>query len=296
MKNSHRCGYVAIIGRPNVGKSTLLNHLLGKKLSITSCKPQTTQHRILGIKTENNVQALYVDTPGIHKKAKRAVNRSMNRAATTAIFDVDVIVFMIDSRYWTAEDELVLSKIKNAKAQVILVLNKVDLFKNKKRLLPTMNDLSKKMQFKEVVPLSVIKEVNVSKLEKLVNQLLPENEYLFPDDQLTDRSDNFLISEIVREKIVRVTGEEIPYETTVMVESVERKKEILHVDVVIWVERRGQKIIIIGNKGEKLKEIGKQARIDIEKLFSCKVFLSLWVKVKEGWSNDEKTLLRLGFN
>ena len=294
--NKSKCGYIAIVGRPNVGKSTLLNCLLKQKISITSDKPQTTRQRILGIKTEDNVQAIYVDTPGIHKKAKRALNRYMNRAAASMLFDVDVIIFMVDARVWTDEDELVLKKLRSTERPVILALNKVDLIKEKKKLLPTLQKVSEKMNFIEIIPLSVLKETNVQKLEAIALKFLPEAAYFFSDEAITDRDDKFLISEIVREKIMRVTGQEVPYDTTVMVETFKYKEKVLHLDVVIWVERRGQKIIIVGSKGEKMKEIGKKARLDIEKLFNCKVFLTLWVKIKEGWSDNEKTLIRLGYD
>ncbi len=295
MENERHCGYVAILGRPNVGKSTLLNSILRKKISITSDKPQTTRHQILGIKTQNNVQVVYVDTPGIHKQAKTAINRLMNRAAMTMIYDVDLIVFMIDAKKWTSEDELVLKLLQKATCPIILALNKVDLIKDKTRLLSIIESFSKKMSFAEIVPLSVKKNINVDALEKYINQHLPKQDYFFPEDQITDRDERFLVSEIVREKLMRMTGKEVPYGIAVTVESFEKKDNVLHVNVIIWVERKGQKIIVIGKKGEGLKEIGKQARLDLERHFRCKVFLGLWVKVKAGWTQDEKTLSKLGY-
>jgi GTP-binding protein Era len=288
------CGYIAIIGRPNVGKSTLLNKLLGKKISITSHKPQTTRHQIFGIKTQNNIQAIYVDTPGIHAKSKHAMGRFMNRAAITMIKEVNVIVFMIDAKVWTDEDDVVLQHLTEVKCPVILALNKVDLIKDKEKLLPIIEQLAKKMKFASVIPISVKKDINIKKLEDLIHSYLPENVYFFPEDQVTDKDDRFMIAEVVREKIMRITNQEVPYGTAVVVESLQTKNKILHIDVIIWVERKGQKIIIIGRKGEKLKAIGTQARLDLEKMFKQKVFISLWVKVKEGWVDDKRSLRELG--
>lgn len=288
------CGYVAIIGRPNVGKSTLLNEILHKKISITSHKPQTTRHQIFGIKTQENIQTIYVDTPGIHGGAKRTLGRFMNRAAVAMLKDVDVIVFMLDACAWTKGDELVLKHLQRVVKPVILALNKIDLIKDKKKLLPIIDKISKKMEFAEIVPISATKKINLEELEKIINLHLPENSFFFPKDQITDKDDRFMIAETVREKIMRVTHKEVPYGTAVVVESVEKKDKILHIDVIIWVERKGQKNIIIGSKGEKLKEIGRQARLDLEKMFGCKIFISLWVKVKEGWADDKRSLTELG--
>lgn len=294
LKTKKYCGYIAIIGRPNVGKSTLLNHLLGKKISITSHKPQTTRHQIFGIKTQDNIQAVYVDTPGIHVKSEHVMGRFMNRAALTMINEVDVIVFMLDARAWTEEDELVLKNLKDVKCPVILALNKVDLIKDKQKLLPIIDKMAAKMQFTSIVPISVNKNINIDKLENLIHAHLPENIFFFPEDQITDKDDRFMIAETVREKIMRVTNQEVPYGTAVVVESMQEKNGMLHLDVVIWVERKGQKIIVIGKKGEKLKEIGKQARLDLEKRFKRKIFISLWVKIKEGWVDDKRSLGELG--
>jgi GTP-binding protein Era len=289
------CGYIAIIGRPNVGKSTLLNRILGHKVSITSHKPQTTRHQIFGIKTKDNVQAIYVDTPGIHAKSKHAMGRFMNKAAITMIQEVNVIVFMIDACVWTSGDELVLRKLQQTECPVILVLNKIDLLRDKQELLPKIKQITAKMNFVATVPISVKKNINLDRLENLIHTYLPENIHFFPPDQLTNKDDNFMIAEIVREKIMRVTSQEVPYGTAVVVESCKMQAKVLHIDVVIWVERKGQKIIIIGKGGEKLKEIGRCARIDLEKKFAGKVFLSLWVKVKTGWVDDKQQLNRLGF-
>lgn len=285
-----RCGYIAIIGRPNVGKSTLLNHLLGQKLSITSDKPQTTRHAILGIKTRGTVQFLYVDTPGIHKTAHRLMNRQMNRAALSQLSQVDVVVWMIDARAWTDEDELILKKLESVSCPVILALNKIDRIKDKKKLLPFLDTLSKKRAFAQMVPLSVLKGIHRDELEDAVGHLLPERPFLFPAEQITDRDDRFLASEIIREKIMRATGAELPYDTAVVIEDMRKKADILHIEAVIWVERPGQKIIIVGKKGDKIKRIGTMARGDLEKKFKCQVFLGLWVKVKTGWSDNKQWL------
>jgi GTP-binding protein Era len=288
-KKTH-CGYIAILGRPNVGKSTLLNHLLGKKLSITSDKPQTTRHQILGIKTVDDTQYVYVDTPGMHLKAKRAVNRMMNKAAKSAVHDVDIIVFVVDSRHWTDEDELVLQTMQDVACPVILAMNKIDMAKDKPRLLQAIDEIQHKRNFHAIIPLSVIKNENVDVLEKTVKDLLPENPFLFGEEQLTTRDEKFLSGEIIREKLMRRTGQEIPYDTAVTIETLKMEKEIMHIHATIWVEREGQRRIIIGKKGEKLKTIGQDARKDLEQKFGCQVYLNLWVKVKEGWSDDEKLL------
>jgi GTPase len=294
MLNEPHCGYVAIIGRPNVGKSTLLNRILGQKLSITSHKPQTTRHQIFGIKTKDNIQTVYVDTPGIHEHAKRIMNRFMNRAAITMIYDVNVIVFIVDARVWNNDDELILKKLKQAKCPVILALNKVDLIKDKDALLPKIAELNEKYSFAAVIPLSATKDVNVAELEKIISKYLPKGAHFFPDNKLTDKDDRFLITEVIREKIMRLTNKEVPYSVAVIVESFKKEKDLLRIGIVIWVERKGQRIIIIGEKGKKLKEIGRQARLELEKMFGTKVFLTLWVKIKEGWVDDKESLGKLG--
>ncbi|MAZ38749.1 MAG: GTPase Era [Legionellales bacterium] len=295
MTNKTYCGFAAIIGRPNVGKSTLLNQILGKKLCITSSKPQTTRHQILGVKTLNEKQTVYVDTPGLHIKEPKAINRYMNRTVMHAIQDVDVIVFVVDCREWTEEDELVLQKLKQVSVPVILAVNKVDLVKDKATLLPIIEDLSKKMSFKAIIPLAAIKGNNIHGLEKEVANFLPECIHYFPDDEYTDKSIRFLVSEIIREKLMRELGSEVPYATSVVVEQYVDEKKITKISALIYVERDGQKAIVIGKKGEKLKKIGQLARLDIESLLDKKVFLQLWVKVKTGWSDSDKWLKNLGY-
>ena len=290
-----RCGYVAIVGRPNVGKSTLLNHILGQKLAITSRKPQTTRHTMLGIKTENNIQAIYVDTPGLHKENEKALNRYMNKTATNALRDVDVVVFVVDRSRWTEEDQLVLDKVKFIKVPVIVAINKIDRIDDKKELLPHLEWLSKELPEAQVVPISSLYSQNLETLEKLISQFLPENEHFFSEDQLTDRSSRFLAAEIVREKITRQLGAELPYQVTVEVEQFKQEGAILHIHALILVEREGQKKIIIGEKGDRMKRIGQDARKDMEVLFDSKIMLNLWVKVKRGWSDDERAMQSLGY-
>jgi GTP-binding protein Era len=291
-----RCGYVTIVGRPNVGKSTLMNHILGQKLSITSKKPQTTRHQIVGIKTEGELQVIYVDTPGLHIDDKgRALNRYMNRAASEALRHVDVVVFMVDRTAWTDEDEIVLEKLRHARCPVILAVNKVDLLKDKSKLLPQLEELAQKREFVEIIPLSAEKGHNVDALEAAVERHIPAGIHLYPEDQITDRSSRFVAAELVREKLMRNLGEEVPYGTTVEIEEFRHEDGLLTISALILVERDGQKKIVIGNKGEMLKVIGRDARRDMERMFDCKVMLNLWVKVKRGWADNERALHSLGY-
>ncbi|GHD28387.1 GTPase Era [Parahalioglobus pacificus] len=294
---SKHCGYVAIVGRPNVGKSTLLNHLLGQKISITSRKPQTTRHQVLGIKTEGDHQIIYVDTPGLHKGAEKAINRVMNRAASSAIDDVDLVVFVVDRTAWTEEDEMVLQRVQQSNRRVVLVVNKVDLLADKNALLPHLQSLSEKSDFTAVVPLSALRQHNTEELERVIVSHLPESIHFFPEEQITDRSQRFLAAEIVREKIIRQLGDELPYAVAVEIEEFAGdEKGVLHISALILVERDGQKKIIIGDKGSRLRSIGTEARRDMERLFDSKVMLRLWVKVKSGWSDDERALRSLGYD
>lgn len=291
-----RCGYVAIVGRPNVGKSTLLNHLLGQKISITSRKPQTTRHQVLGIKTEANHQVIFVDTPGLHLAADKAINRYMNRAATSALRDVDVVVFVVDRTAWTDEDRMVLERVKATGLPTLLVVNKVDLLSDKSVLLPHLRQLEEAGDFAAIVPLSALRHHNVDVLEREIIRFLPESEYFFPEEQITDRSQRFLAAEIVREKIMRQLGDELPYAITVEIEEFSAEDGVLHIAALIFVERKGQKKILIGEKGARLRSIGTDARRDMELLFDSKVMLRLWVKVKTGWSDDERALRSLGYD
>ncbi|KGM06016.1 GTP-binding protein Era [Methylophaga thiooxydans] len=292
-----RSGYVAIIGRPNVGKSTLINRILGQKLCITSRRPQTTRHRILGIKTNDAGQFIYVDTPGMHSDNKKAMNRYMNRAAASSIEDVDVILFVVEGLKWTDEDKRVLKRLQqDARCPVILVLNKADKLDDKAALLPQIQELAAQFDFAAVVPVSARKGMNTDLLEQEIAKLMPEGEMIFDEDQLTDRSSRFLASEIVREKLFRYLGQELPYSLTVEVEQFEEEEGMYRIGTVVYVERSGQKSIVIGKKGEQLKLIGQDARMEMEQLFGCKVFLQIWVKVREGWSDNERMLKNLGYN
>ncbi len=295
VKRSFKCGFVAIVGRPNVGKSTLMNHLLGQKLSITSRKPQTTRHSILGIKTTAEYQLIFVDTPGIHLKANKAMNRYMNRAATRSIDSVALVLFVIDVREWTGEDENVLKRLRDEQVPVVLVINKIDLIKQKEALLPLLQARSAHMQFDDVIPLSALKHRNLDQLERLIVGHLPESEMIYPEDYITDRSERFLASEIVREKLMRMLGKELPYAITVEIEQFKDDDGMLRISALIWVERESQKRIVIGKGGRRLKDVGHDARLDMQRLFDRKVYLQLWVKIKEGWSDSERILNSLGY-
>ena len=294
-ENDFRCGYVALVGRPNMGKSTLMNHLLGQKLSITSRKPQTTRQHLLGIKTTDTEQIIYVDTPGIHENARRAINRYMNRTAYSALDSVHVIIFLIEAMQWTSEDEMVLKRIKDSGIPTILAINKVDKLEDKNQLLPFIQDISNKLDFIQIIPISATKGINLPELEAQVREQLDVSEPFYPADQITDRSQRYLAAELVREKLMRMLGQELPYDLTVEIEQFKEEKGRLHIHALIWVERANQKAIVIGNKGSRLKNVGIQARLDMEKLFHKKVFLEVWVKVKEGWSDDERALQSLGY-
>jgi GTPase len=290
------CGLIAIVGRPNVGKSTLLNSLLGQKVSITSRKPQTTRHRILGILTEENNQAVLVDTPGLHSEEKRAINRLMNRAASSTLAEVETIVFLVEGTHWTSDDEMVLTKIKNSGAPCVLVVNKVDNIQDRDSLLPHLQKLGAMHDFADIVPISASKGENVDAIKNICFNALPEGDFWFPEDYITDRSSRFMASEIIREKLIRFTGDELPYSTTVEIEQFKiDEKGLLHINALVLVERNSQKRMVIGNKGEKLKVIGQEARRDMENLFDRKVFLETWVKVKSGWADDERALRSLGY-
>ena len=289
-------GLIAIVGRPNVGKSTLLNALLGQKISITSRKPQTTRHRILGILTEGHQQAVLVDTPGLHSEEKKAINRLMNRAASSSIAEVELVIFLVEGTNWTPDDELVLNKIKQSGSSCILVVNKIDNISDKDDLLPHLQKLGAMHTFSDIVPISASKGQGVDTIRKLCLASLPEGDFWFPEDHITDRSSRFMASEIIREKLIRFTGDELPYSTTVEIEQFKMdNKGIIHINALVLVERDSQKRMVIGNKGERLKTIGQEARRDMENLFESQVFLETWVKVKSGWADDERALRSLGY-
>ncbi|TCV97504.1 GTP-binding protein Era [Luteibacter rhizovicinus] len=291
-----RCGYVALSGRPNVGKSTLLNSLIGVRLSIVSHRPQTTRHRILGISTKPEGQILYVDTPGMHRGAKRAMNRSINRAARAAMSEVDVAVQVIEAGRWTDEDAAVYAALAEQEVPRLLVINKVDLQKDKTVMLPFAADLMAKHTFDEVYYVSALKSKGLPGLEKGILKRLPKQAAIYGEDEITDRSERFIAAEMVREQLMLRLDQELPYATTVEIEQFsDRPDGIAEVHAVIWVERDGQKAIVIGDGGAQLKAIGTSARKNMESMFERKVFLKLWVKVREGWADDENLLRRFGY-
>ncbi|HCH3474635.1 TPA: GTPase Era [Vibrio parahaemolyticus] len=295
-ENQH-CGFIAIVGRPNVGKSTLLNKILGQKISITSRKPQTTRHRIMGVDTDGDYQAIYVDTPGLHIEEKRAINRLMNRAANSSLSDVNLVFFLVDGTHWTKDDEMVLTKLQKSNFPVVLCVNKVDNVQDRNEVMLHMAEMSKKMDFVDVVPISAKQGKNIDVLRKHVRNHLPKATHHFPEEYVTDRSQRFMASEIVREKLMRFTGDELPYSVTVEIERFDYNPETdgFHINALILVERNGQKKMVIGKGGEKIKTIGREARLDMEELFGRKVYLETWVKVKSGWADDERALRSLGY-
>lgn len=291
------CGYIALIGRPNVGKSTLLNQILQQKLSITSRKPQTTRHSILGIQTEGEYQYVYVDTPGIHLGSKKAMNRMMNKTAQAVLRDVDVIVFVVVAQAWNEEDDYVLQLIKKTSVPCILVVNKVDKIADKAQLLPWLEMVSQHHQFASIIPLSAKTGVQVANLQQQqLKNYLPKGPHLFADDQFTDRSIRFLCAELLREKIFRLCGQELPYSTAVEIESYKDEGALVRIHALILVDKDNHKRMIIGDKGKKLKEMATSARLDMEQLLGKKVFLQCWCKVKTGWSDNERLLKQLGYD
>ena len=291
-----RCGFVAIVGRPNVGKSTLLNHLVGQKVSITSSKPQTTRHRVIGIKTTGGAQAVYVDTPGLHGGKGRAIDRAMSRAALGALQEVDLVVFVVEALRWSKDDALVADRLRDLHVPVIVAVNKVDRVQRKEDLLPYLAELGTRGSFAEVIPVSARAGLQLDVLEREVGRRLPESAPLFSEDQVTDRSERFLAGEIIREKLMRRLGQEVPYRLTVEIERFSEEGATTTIDAVIWVEKPGQKAIVIGAEGKMLKAVGAEARADIERMLEKRVFLGLWVKVREGWSDDDRALRQLGYD
>ena len=290
-----RAGYAALLGRPNVGKSTLLNRLIGQKISITAPKPQTTRHVILGIQTLPEAQIVYVDTPGLHRQGRRAMNRYLNRAAASVLGYVDVVVLLIEALRWTDEDSDVVQRLAAFSGPVVLAVNKADRIADKGRLLPFLQEVAGRRLFTDVVPLSALKGDNVAALEQVIARCLPVSDFLFPPDQITTASERFLAAELIREKLTRLLREELPYALTVEIERFAEEERLTQIHAVIWVERAGQKGIVIGEKGATLREVGRQARQDLERLLGRPVFLETWVKVREGWSDDERALRSLGY-
>lgn len=291
-----KCGHVALIGRPNVGKSTLMNHLLGQKISITSRKPQTTRHRILGIDSSETAQIIYVDTPGMHKSEKKALNRYLNKTADISLLGVDLVVWLIDALAWHEYDDIIIEKLKQTGIPVILAVNKIDKIKNRDAVLDFFKQAGQRFPFSHLIPVSALKGRNLEQLHQLIIDELPEGDAIYPDDQITDRSARFFAAEIIREKLTRRLGDELPYALTVEIERFEELQSLCRIYAVIWVERESQKNIVIGKQGQLLKKIGTDARRDIETLLDSKVYLQLWVKIKKGWSDNENALNNLGFN
>ncbi|WP_456418205.1 GTPase Era [Thiolapillus sp.] len=291
----HRAGHVALVGRPNVGKSTLLNHLLGQKLAITSHKPQTTRHSILGINTLDEGQIVYIDTPGIHQRGNKAMNRYLNRTATSALSGVDLAVFVVDSKYWTEEDEMVLQRIENSGLPAILVVNKIDTIPRREELLPILAELTQRTGLTSVIPVSARTGDNCDQLQQVILALLPEGENFYPEEQITDRPERFFAAELIREQITRRYHKELPYSATVEIEEFDAQPHIYRIGAIVWVERDNQKGILVGKGGLALKETATEARKQLEDFFQTKVYLRLWVKVKKSWSADQASLSRLGY-
>jgi len=293
---NRRAGYAALVGRPNVGKSTLLNRLLGQKLVITSHKPQTTRHSILGINSLQAGQIIYVDTPGIHQRGDKAMNRYLNRAAQTALVGVDLIVFVVDIRVWTDEEQMVLKQIREAGLPVLVAANKIDLVQPRENLLPLLAELSTRTEIEKLIPVSAQTGDGCDELQRQILQLLPEGENIFPEDQISDRPERFFAAELIREQIIQRYHKELPYAVSIEIEQFEELPHVTRILAVIWVERDNQKGILVGKGGEALKQASTEARKQLEDFFQQKVYLRLWVKVKKSWSSDQTSLAQLGYN
>ena len=293
--NQTRCGFVAVVGRPNVGKSTLINAIMGSKVSIVTAKPQTTRHRILAVHTRDDVQTVFVDTPGLHRKAIKAMNRLMNKAAANALADADLVLFVSEAGRWTAEDVDVLKRLRSCDAPVIALLNKVDLVHPKERLLEALAAMNERHNFTEILPISARKRDNLDGLMQLIPSFLPESPFLFPEEMQTDRSAEFRVAETIREKLTLSLHQEVPYGLTVQVERYEADEDRVTIDAIIWVERDSQKGIVVGKGGSVLKRVGRAARLELKEQLGRPVHLELWVKVKENWADSERELQRLGY-
>ncbi|MFP5392284.1 MAG: GTPase Era [Gammaproteobacteria bacterium] len=289
-----RCGYIAIVGRPNVGKSTLMNVLIGAKVSITSRKAQTTRHRITGIQTLDNAQFIYVDTPGFQTRHANALNKTLNKTVTNTVISADVVLFIVEAGTFGAADQQVLDLLPT-NVPVVLVINKADRVKDKAALMPFAQQVASKRDFAAIVPVSAKLRFQLDALQEEIRRHLPENEAIFGPDDITDRSEKFLASEIVREKLFRLVGDELPYTSTVLIEKFEQEGDLRRIFAAILVERDGHKSMVIGQKGARLKEISTQARLDMEKLFGGPVYLEIWIKVKSGWADNEAGLRAYGY-
>ncbi len=289
-------GFIAVVGRPNVGKSTLINELIGQKLSITSHKPQTTRHCIHAIDTQDNYQMIFVDTPGIHISNKKAINSYMNKTASSSLLGVDMILWLVEALKWTKEDERVMEHLTKIKVPVILCVNKIDILNSKNEVLPYLENLGEKFQANQVFPLSAFKKNHINELRKLILKYLPQQEALFGSDYVTDRSERFVVAEFIREKLIRSLSNELPYDLTVEIEKFDLDGQMYRIAARIFVEKPSQKSIVIGDKGKMLKKIGEESRVSIEGFLERKVFLELWVKVRQGWSDDKRALASLGYD
>jgi GTP-binding protein Era len=291
----HRCGFVAVVGRPNVGKSTLVNAILGSKVSIVTAKPQTTRHRILAVHTTAESQIIFVDTPGLHRNATKAMNRLMNRTAANALADADLVLFVSEATRWTEEDEDVLLRLKSCSSPVIALLNKVDKVHPKEQLFEALSTMSKRFDFAEIMPISAKKRQNLDSLLAAIPPFLPESPLLFPPEMQTDRSREFHAAETIREKLTLLLRQEIPYGLTVQIERYESDAKGFSINAIIWVERQTQKGIVVGKGGHILKQVGQAARVELKKQLQQPVHLELWVKVKDNWADNEKDLQNLGY-
>tara|TARA_B100001113_G_scaffold336909_1_gene317633 strand:+ start:2904 stop:3815 length:912 start_codon:yes stop_codon:yes gene_type:complete len=294
--NKFRCGFVSIVGRPNVGKSTLVNTILKNNISIVTRKPQTTRNRILGIHTRSNYQAILVDTPGIHINEKKVINKMMNKTALNAIMDTDLNLFLCEANRWVKEDDVALKQIKKSDAPSILLLNKIDLISPKEKILESISKLSEKHKFKEIIPISAKNRDSLNVLMDKITLLLPESPQLYETEMLTDRSRPFMTSEKIREKLLMQLNQEVPYGLSVEIEKFEEKNNAIEIAALIWVEKESQKGIVVGKNGNVLKKIGSSARIELAKYFEKRIHLKLWVKVKENWADSERDLQSMGFD
>jgi GTP-binding protein Era len=290
-----RCGFVAVVGRPNVGKSTLINAILGSKVSIVTPKPQTTRHRILAVYTRNDSQIIFVDTPGLHRGAVKTINRMMNRTAASALADADLILFVSEANRWTTEDQDVLDRLKESPVPAIALLNKIDKVHPKEELLSVLSAMSERHTFDEVLPISAKLHDNLDRLVELIPAYLPESPALYPEEMITDRSESFQIAELIREKLTLLLRQEVPYGLTVEIEQIKKEPEGIGINAIIWVERDSQKGIVVGKGGNVLKKVGRSARLELKERLGMPVHLELWVKVKDNWADSERELLRLGY-